>query len=246
MKKGSIHIGTSGWHYEGWSGIFYPVEMKERDYLSFYSTVFRTVEINSSFYHLPLKSTFARWKDAVPGDFIFAVKASRYITHQKKLKDSERPLSRFLENAEGLGNKLGIILFQLPPGWNFNPERLKEFIENLPAKHRYAFEFRDRSWINERTLKLLESHRIAFCIYDMSGYTTPKEVTSDQVYIRFHGSEGPYQGSYSDHTLQEWAIDILKWSGKGIEVYCYFNNDRAGYAVKNTKRLMEIIGNEEN
>jgi uncharacterized protein YecE (DUF72 family) len=239
--KRKIHIGTSGWHYSHWYGVFYPEGMKEKEYLDYYSGYFDTVEINSSFYHLPLRAEFARWKEIVPVDFTFAVKASRYITHQKKLKDAADSVSLFLERTEGLEEKLGMILFQLPPGWDFNPARFAGFLEKLPAGHRYAFEFRNRGWINKIAFDLLASHKASFCIYDMGGYVTPKKTTANEVYIRLHGPENSYQGSYSDEALNEWANDIRDWSNRDIEVFCYFNNDQAGYAVKDALRLKEMV-----
>jgi uncharacterized protein YecE (DUF72 family) len=240
-NKGKIHIGTSGWHYSHWSGVFYHEGMKEKEYLEYYSGFFDTVEINSSFYHLPLRTTFARWKEITSENFIFSVKASRYITHQKKLKDAAESVSLFLERTENLEEKLGMILFQLPPGWDFNRESFAEFLEKLPVGRKYAFEFRNHGWINDSVFQLLSSHKMTFCVFDLEGYTTPKQVTSNQVYVRLHGPGGAYQGSYSEEALSEWANDLGEWSSRGIDVFCYFNNDQAGYAVKNAMRLSEIL-----
>jgi len=145
-KKSRIHIGTSGWSYDHWVGPFYPDGLSGDEFLGHYAKSFRTVEINNSFYHMPEKKTLRRWARTVPDNFMFSLKASRYITHMKRLKDPRKPVSKFLKTAEALGDKLGPVLFQLPPKWRVNRERLESFLESLPGGHRYAFELRDPSW----------------------------------------------------------------------------------------------------
>jgi uncharacterized protein YecE (DUF72 family) len=188
---GVIYIGTSGWHYDSWRGPFYPEDMQAEDFLGYYAARFQTVEINNTFYQLPGTDTFVRWSDTVPAGFIFAVKASQYITHMKKMKDPEEPLTNFLGRVETLGAKLGPVLFQLPPRWHFDEERLLSFLRVLPEAHQYAFEFRDPSWFNEEAYSLLEKHNAAFCIYDLAGRTSPERITSDFAYVRLHGPDGP-------------------------------------------------------
>jgi len=236
-----IHIGTSGWHYGHWRGSFYPDDLSADRFLSYYAGRFPTVEINNSFYQLPSESTLGKWRDAVPRGFVFAVKGSRFITHLKKLKDPARSLAPFLERVAVLGEKLGPILFQLPPRWGFNPARLAEFLAALPGAYRYTLELRDRSWINDEALGLLARQGAAFCIYELAGYLSPLEVTADFVYIRLHGPGGPYQGQYADETLAGWARAIVAWSRKGREVFCYFDNDEAGYAAKDAGRLQKLV-----
>jgi len=236
-----IHIGTSGWHYGHWRGSFYPADLSADRFLSYYAGRFPTVEINNSFYQLPSESTLGKWRDAVPRGFVFAVKGSRFITHLKKLKDPARSLAPFLERVAVLGEKLGPILFQLPPRWGFNPARLAEFLAALPGAYRYTLEMRDRSWINDEALGLLARQGAAFCIYELAGYLSPLEVTADFVYIRLHGPGGPYQGQYADETLAGWARAIVAWSRKGREVFCYFDNDEAGYAAKDAGRLQKLV-----
>ncbi len=236
-----VHIGTSGWRYSHWKGPFYPKTMSPGDFLKFYCQKFHSVEINNSFYKLPEASTLQAWKDEVPPDFIFAVKASRFITHMKKLKDPEQSLARFLERIVTLGEKLGPILFQLPPRWPFNPERLEAFLAALPKEFRYALEFRDPSWINDHTHQALADSGVAFCIYEFAGYLSPRVVTADFVYIRLHGPEGAYQGSYDTATLADWAKAISAWSRQGKEVFCYFDNDEAGYAAQNALELQKLL-----
>jgi uncharacterized protein YecE (DUF72 family) len=241
-KKPLVHIGTSGWHYDHWSGPFYPKDLSKEGFLPYYAERFHTVEINNSFYQLPQKATFHLWRNTTQRGFIFSVKASRYMTHMKKLKDPERPLSAFLDRVDVMKDRLGPILFQLPPRWRINTERLKGFLEALPTDHRYAFEFRDPSWFHRDTLQALEGHGAAFCIYELAGRRSPKEITSDFVYIRLHGPEGPYEGKYTKQDLSGWAGAISSWVTQGKEVYCYFDNDQAGYAVQNALELQDMMG----
>jgi uncharacterized protein YecE (DUF72 family) len=236
-----IHIGTSGWCYDHWKGPFYPEDLAGERMLACYAEHFRTTEINTSFYHLPAPATLRLWHDATPADFLFAAKASRYITHMKKLKDPAQGVSIFLQRMRLLGDKLGPILFQLPPHWRFNRERLSTFLDALSGEFRYAFEFRDRSWLNGETVELLSAHAAAFCIYELDGFLTPKAITSDMVYVRLHGPAGPYQGSYDEQCLSGWAGDFTRWAAQGRAVYCYFDNDDRGYAARNALRLQSLL-----
>jgi uncharacterized protein YecE (DUF72 family) len=240
-KRGKIHIGTSGWHYAHWKGPFYPADMRPEDFLEFYVRRFHTVEINNSFYRLPDKKTFLDWSRSVPGNFIFSVKASRYITHMKKLKDPEQPVARFMENVAALRDKLGPVLFQLPPNWNVNTERLRSFLEALPGDQRYAFEFRDTSWFDQDVYDLLAGSGAAFCIYELEGSISPKKVTAGFVYVRLHGPGGKYRGQYDARTLSGWAGAFSVWASKGKDVYCYFDNDEAGYAAQDAMKLQEMV-----
>lgn len=235
--RGKFHVGTSGWHYEGWSGPFYPEGLPKRAFLSFYAKHFHTVEINNSFYRIPGEDTLKTWAETVPDGFVFAVKASRYITHMKKLKDAKESVSFLLKHIEVLDGKLGPVLFQLPPRWRFDAGRFRHFLEVLPAGHRYAVELRDRSWQNPAACELMKKHGVAFCIYDLAGYQSPREITADFVYIRLHGPGGAYRGEYGPSALSRWADDIFVWAGQGRDVYCYFDNDEAGYAVQNALSL---------
>ena len=237
-----VHIGTSGWHYGHWKGPFYPEDLADDEMLRFCAERFGTVEINNSFYRMPEKKTFAGWRGIVPKGFVFAVKASRYITHMKKLRDAGEPLSRFLDAADELGNKLGPVLFQLPPRWHLNLDRLRAFLALLPkGSHRFAFEFRDPTWFDEEVYSALSASGAAFCIYDLDGVLSPKEITSDFVYIRLHGPGGPYRGEYGTKVLSEWAKTFASWAGEGKEVYCYFDNDEAGHAPRDASRLVEMM-----
>jgi uncharacterized protein YecE (DUF72 family) len=239
--SGNIYIGTSGWHYDHWKGPFYPENLSNSKMLSHYARHFKTVEINNSFYQLPNRETFAEWRKTVPASFVFTVKGSRYITHMKKLKDPSQTVARLLEAVTALGTQLGPILFQLPPRWKVNPERLREFLKSLPAKFRYAFEFRDPSWFEDRIYKALNNMRAAFCIYDLAGRLSPKKVTADFIYIRLHGPGEAYQGQYDTNTLAGWAGAFSTWMNQGKEIFCFFDNDQAGYAAQDALRLKEMI-----
>ncbi|MBE0577704.1 MAG: DUF72 domain-containing protein [Desulfuromonadales bacterium] len=239
---GRIHIGTSGWHYEDWKGPFYQDNLRTGDMLASYAERFRAVEINNTFYHLPEVATLEAWRETVPEDFIFAVKASRYITHMKKLKDPEKPVGRFLERIDILGERLGPILFQLPPNWSCNPDRLENFLGRLSRQHRCVFEFRDQSWFVDEVYQLLENAGAAFCIYDLAGRVSPKIVTTDFVYVRLHGPDAAYQGSYSSQVLSGWAGAFSTWMQQGKELFCFFDNDQHGYAPLNAMCLQEMLG----
>lgn len=241
MKKSLIALGTSGWHYEHWIDNFYPKNIAKRDLLSYYSKFFSSVEINNSFYRFPNERIFRKWIDMVSKDFIFSIKANRYITHMKKLKDTLPSLQYFFEAIKPLKRNQGPILFQLPPYWRCNIERLESFLGTLPLDKQYVFEFRESSWWNEAVYDLLKLYGIAFCIFHIAGVLSPEIITTNFVYLRFHGPDDAYQGLYSEDFLQRWAKKIMKWSKEGKKVYCYFDNDQAGFAVKNALRLKKIL-----
>ena len=239
---GEVRIGTSGWHYKHWHGPFYPVDLPVSHMLAFYLDHFDSVEINNSFYRLPLASTFESWsRQATPG-FCFAVKASRYLTHMKKLKDPQAGLQRFFPLVELLGDKLGPILFQLPPHWSCNAPRLAEFLRALPQQHRYSFEFRDPTWHCPEIYRLLKRHNAAFCMYELAGFRSPIRVTADFTYVRLHGpATKAYQGSYDSAALTMWCDRIWKWQSELKAVYVYFDNDQSGYAAQNASRLKNLV-----
>jgi uncharacterized protein YecE (DUF72 family) len=244
--SGNIRIGTSGWHYKHWRGPFYPGDLPAAEMLSFYARHFDTVEINNSFYRLPAVATFESWRDSAPARFSFAVKASRYITHMKKLKDPEASLEKLLSRAEALKRKLGPILFQLPPNWRCDAVRLTEFLERLPRKRQYSFELRDPSWHTPEVYKLLSRHNAAFCIYELAGFQSPLEVTADFVYVRLHGpKKEAYQGNYHTAALQTWAHRIREWQRDLKVIYVYFDNDQEGFAAKNALALKRLVGNRD-
>lgn len=239
---GKCLIGTSGWSYVHWRGPFYPEGLKASDELSFYMERFETVEINNTFYHLPSEDAFRSWHKTAPPGFIYALKGSRFITHMKKLKDPEGPLSLFIERARLLKDSLGPVLFQLPPRWRKNTERLKGFVDKLPRDLRFAFEFRDSSWFDEDVYEVLKGGGAALCVYHMPGFQSPVLSTAPFVYIRFHGTDFLYGGSYPKAELKRWAGVIKGFLKEGKDVYAYFNNDEAAYAVKNALELREMVG----
>ncbi len=242
-KRGAaeVRIGTSGWHYQHWKGTFYPADLPASKMLSYYLQHFDSVEINNSFYRLPKPGMFAAWRDATPAGFIFAVKASRFLTHNKKLKDPENALDNLLPRAAELGGKLGPLLFQLPPRWRCNAARLEGLLAILPRELRYAFEFREPSWLCEDVFRILRRYNAAFCIFELAGYQTPFKVTADWAYVRLHGPGGKYLGSYSDRRLAEWAERIAGWSRTLRQIYVYFDNDEAGYAAHNALTLKRLV-----
>lgn len=241
-----VYVGTSGWHYLHWKGPFYPPHIKNEDLLRFYAEHFNSVEVNNSFYHLIDKKTFRSWKKVVGKGFLFSLKASRYITHIKRLKPEKVSFQKFFSRAEALGSTLGPILFQLPPRWKRDVERLRAFLKALPSGYRYTFEFRDPDWFHEETYDLLRKHEAAFCIFELAGLRSPKKVTADFVYVRLHGPGKKYQGSYSSEDLSSWAYESFEWKNKGKEVFFYFDNDEAGYAAQNALKFQEyVIENEK-
>jgi uncharacterized protein YecE (DUF72 family) len=241
-RKGNIYIGTSGWSYKHWKGTFYPEKTKATDQLNYYQQLFDTVEINNSFYRLPSAETIEHWIESVSKDFLFSVKASRYITHLKKLHDAGPAFDEFLARISKFKAKLGPILFQLPPNLKYNRERLQKFLEYLPKAQQYVFEFRNKDWYCEEVYDLLTRHNCAFCIFELAGDYTPEIVTADFVYVRLHGpGENKYQGSYTDNQLNDWAKKCKKWQRKSLDVFIYFDNDEKGYAGFNVKTLKEIL-----
>ena len=238
-----VHIGTSGWHYNHWRGPFYPEKLPAAKMLEFYFAHFDTVELNNSFYKLPSVQTFETWREATPPGFCFAVKASRFLTHNKKLKDPENALQNFLPRAKALREKLGPILFQLPPRWRVNVERLEVFLQALPGRHPYAFEFREPSWNTEAVYATLRRHNAAYCTFELDCFTTPREVTADFAYVRLHGPGGKYQGCYTGATLRAWAKWIEQWSSLRA-IYIYFDNDQAGYAARNALELKRLVARQ--
>ncbi|UCE47446.1 MAG: DUF72 domain-containing protein [Phycisphaerales bacterium] len=236
-----IRIGTSGWYYDHWKEVFYPTDLSKSKWLEYYAQQFDTVEINNSFYHLPKEQTIRKWQGIAPDGFLYAVKANRFITHIKKLKDVAQPLERFLERVRVLGNRFGAVLYQLPPSLHKDLDLLGGFLKLLPGKPPAVFEFRHESWYSDDTFRLLTESNAAFCIHDMPGKESPRVVTAETVYIRFHGTTGRYAGSYPKSALQKWAAWIEKHAKDAHSIYAYFNNDIHGHAIKNAQQLKELV-----
>jgi uncharacterized protein YecE (DUF72 family) len=242
-----IYIGTSGWSYDHWENIVYPAGTKSTDRLNCYLNLFKTVELNSSFYHWPRDKSFISWANRLPDDFILTVKAPRNLTHFQKLYKPEYWIERIVRSIEPLNWKMGVLLFQMPPSFGVDYPRLDYFLRILPQSLRIALEFRHQDWHQEETFQKLAAHNKAYCI--MSGAFLPcvLRATADFVYVRMHGPDNPNQnGSYSEENLQWWAQRIKEWRLMGKDVYVYFNNDWGGHAVHNALRLKEIVKSDSN
>ena len=240
-RTGDLRIGTSGWHYEHWRGPFYPEDLREDDLLPFCAERFSALEVNNTFYQLPDEQKLATWRDATPDGFTFAVKAHRYSTHSKKLKDPEEHVHNTLNALKPLGRALGTVLFQLPGGWKPNAERLATFLDALP-RGRYAVEFRDERWHVEEIYEALREHGVAFVVYDLAGEQLPRKVTAGHAYVRLHGpSKDSYHGSYGDAALDDWARTVSRWTSDGVDVELYFDNDHGGNAPRDALRLLERL-----
>ncbi|HXG94215.1 MAG TPA: DUF72 domain-containing protein [Blastocatellia bacterium] len=241
-ERRRIYIGCSGWNYKHWRGRFYPEQLRQKDWFDFYAQVFDTVEINNTFYRLPSAVTFRAWHKQAPDGFIYAVKASRYITHLKKLKGAKQSLEQFLNRAILLEDHLGPVLYQLPPNWNLDIERLQSFLDLLPSGIDHVFEFRDQSWMVEAVFRLLDERGVSFCAHDFPGLDVPRRAVGPVAYVRFHGPEKRYRGSYADATLRGW----WRWMQQQLEdekrLYVYFNNDAGACAVRDALRLKQIAG----
>lgn len=240
-RQGRLRVGCSGWQYRHWRGDFYPPELPQTLWLAHYAGVFDTVEVNNTFYRLPEAETFDTWKARAPKGFLFAVKASRYLSHMKKLRDPEEPLDRFFERASHLGRKLGPVLYQLPPRWKRDLERFERFLSVLPKGKLHAVEFRDASWYAEETYRLLEKAGVALCRHDMRGSESPNRFVGPFAYVRFHGAAAKYGGRYPDPAIREWASRLAGEIRLGRDVYAYFNNDRGGHAPRDAVRLRDAI-----
>jgi uncharacterized protein YecE (DUF72 family) len=244
-KSKGLHIGTSGWSYSHWSEIFYPKELKPDKYLEYYITKFTCVELNSCFYHLPLKTTVTGWMNRTPETFRFCTKLNRFITHQLKLVNSEAALENYFNIFESMKDRLGPVLIQLPPGLSFDEPLIHGFLDLLKdhySIYRFAIEVRNKSWINDSFFDLLVQHGIAFVIADSGNrYPFNETVTADFVYLRLHGREQLYSSDYSEADLKLYADKIISWLDKDKEVWAFFNNDFHGYAIHNAIGLREMV-----
>ena len=233
-----IFIGTSGWSYQSWRGPFFPKEVMIKHHLQYYASQFDSAELNGVFYRTPSLEAVRGWRDGTPDDFVFAWKASKFITHWKRLSDRSRnSLALIEERLKILGRKAGPVLFQLPARFEANPERLDSFMRLVPKRWRVAFEFRHDSWYHREIFKLLRRHDVALCISDHHDAPTPWEVTASFVYVRGHGPTGRYRGHYSERTLKEWAKRITTWKRGRKDVYVYFDNDQKSAAPADALRL---------
>jgi uncharacterized protein YecE (DUF72 family) len=240
-------IGTSGWSYKHWRGVFYPAELRTAKWLSHYIEHFDTTEINSSFYHLPRESTYENWYRQTPPGFVFALKASRFITHIKRLHEVEESWNTFLEGAAVLREKLGPVLLQFPPSYHATPrntERLDAFLCHAKrgSPVRIALEFRDASWFAPPIIGLLKRYGAALVIAHSSRYPSPENIaTAPFTYLRFHGPEALCSSCYPEDQLREWSRVVSTFVAAGTDVYAYFNNDIGGHAVTDARRLRRLV-----
>jgi uncharacterized protein YecE (DUF72 family) len=238
----TVRIGTSGWIYPHWKGNFFPADLHAAERLPFYAGRFGTVEINTTFYGTPEGATVRGWLHAVPKSFQFAIKGSRYTTHNKKLLEPRKSTRKTFRAIEPLRDRVCAVLFQLPPHWRFNGARLAAFLKAMPKDFRYAFEFREPSWLCDEAYTILRDFNAALCLYDLKGFHAPKVTTADFVYVRLHGpTTAAYRGSYSAAALRGWARSIAAWRAEGKDVLVYFDNDEKGYAAADALRLRDLV-----
>jgi uncharacterized protein YecE (DUF72 family) len=249
-KRQQVRIGCSGWQYTHWKNDFYPADLPQTRWFAHYALRFDSVEINNSFYRLPSAETFAKWRDQAPPQFLYAVKASRFLTHMKKLKEPADPLARFFDNARELGTHLAAVLYQLPPNFAINPGRLEEFLLTIPEataragltrQPHHVIEFRDSSWYTDRIYELLARHGVAMCLHDMHGSAPERIALGSCVYVRFHFGTSKYGGRYADDRLDSWADWLVERIAEGRDVFGYFNNDTGGHAPRDAARLRDRI-----
>jgi uncharacterized protein YecE (DUF72 family) len=237
-KHGNLRVGTSGFHYNHWKGIFYPDKLVISKWFSHYAQHFDTVEINNTFYHLPSASAFEAWKKQAPPGFLYALKFNRYGSHWLRLKNPTSTIGNFLKAAKRLKQTLGPILVQLPPHWHKDAPRLDSFLAAAPRSYRWAVEFRHPSWLCSEVYAVLERHHVAVCIHDMIKHH-PRVLTAGWTYVRFHGDH--YSGSYSHQKLTAEAQWMRQQLAAGTDVFAYFNNDAQGFAVKNAADLRRYL-----
>lgn len=248
MKFANVRIGCSGWNYKSWRGPFYARELTPSRWLAYYSRHFDTVELNGSFYRLPTYEMFSRWRDQTPEHFVMAIKASRFLTHLKRLREPVEPLVRLFDSACGLGDRLGPVLYQLPSNFRQDLERLESFLELLPTSRElnarslcHVFEFRHNSWYVPDTFRLLDRFGVGLCWHDKLGSEISAPCTGALVYVRFHGPTGLYRGSYDTVALARWARTLAPYARAKQPVYAYFNNDADAVATKNALALCQEL-----
>ena len=235
-----LRVGCSGWNYTSWKGPFYPADLPSSEWLDYYTRRFDTVEVNNTFYRLPEESTFTAWRGETPAGFLMAIKASRFLTHMKRLRDPDEPLDRLFSRVAALGPRLGPVLYQLPGNFPSDHKRLEAFLDALPVRLtprgprlQHVIEFRHPSWYTRDTFEMLEDHGVALCLHDMVGSAISEERVGPLCYVRFHGASGRYRGSYDNATLSRWARRLAARWRAGADTYIYFNNDTNAMAPRN-------------
>jgi uncharacterized protein YecE (DUF72 family) len=243
-KMAKLFIGCSGFSYKHWKGNFYPEDLPTKEWFAHYRSVFATVELNVTFYRTPTAETFRHWHDETQPGFSFAVKGSRFITHIKRLIDVEEPLERFFTPASELKEKLQVVLWQFPPGFKYNFDRLEEFVTLLKQyPYRHTFEFRNESWLTDEVVTLFKKHNMSLCMADHPPFVNELPVTSDFVYIRRHGQQGSYNGFYTTDEIEKDAARISKYMRDNLDVFIYYNNDAGGAAPQNAVELSAMLQN---
>ncbi len=244
-NNSAIHIGTSGWSYKHWKGLFYPQGLKETLWLEWYSRTFSIAEINTSFYHMPKHQTVLNWMEKAPEGFLFCPKLSRYITHMKKLKDVEEPVARFFDVFGPMQGHMGPVLVQLPPQLKFDYERAENFYTLLQKDFEtfsFVIEVRHDSWLDNDSLNLMAKYNLGVVISQSNGvFPYTEMVTAQNVYIRFHGPQELYASPYSNESLQYYADKIKDWQRDGHTIWAFFNNDIHGYAFADAQRLQSLL-----
>ncbi len=244
VTKGEVRIGCSGWLYRDWRGLVYPAELTTKQWFGYYTTLFDTVEVNTTFYRLARIDAVKRWVEQTPEDFLFTIKGSRYLTHIKRLQERDLGFKRFYDSIAPLvgHRKMGPVLWQLPPDFKRDDDRLAAWLEALPAG-RHTMEFRHETWFREPVLEMLREHRVALTWPDRPDLPKPPslEPTADFAFIRFHAGARGRRGNYSESELREWA-DRIRGLASEVDVFAYFNNDWEGFAVANGKRLRRLLG----
>ena len=234
-----VHVGTSGWNYNHWAGVFYPQGHPKSRWLEYYTSIFATVEVNATFYRSMPSSTLAAWCARSPDDFVWSLKAHRFITHIRRLQEVAEPVDSLVASLAPIRDKLGVVLFQLPPSLVFEAAVFSAFCRCLPRDLRLCIEARHKSWTGEEALGLMRAHNIAWCISDTAGrYPFLVAITADFAYVRLHGSQSLYASDYSESELVDWAHRIRSWDR---ETYVYFDNDYQGYAPHNALRLQHLL-----
>ncbi len=242
-KNPKINIGCSGWFYWDWKGLFYPEELHMNKWFDHYSSNFKTVELNAPFYSWPTLSTVKNWvKNALGKEFIYTVKVCELITHIKRFEDTKEMIRDFGIIADLLGPLMGCFLYQMPPSFSYSQERLKLILKQLEPKRRNVIEFRHKSWWNEEVYEAFKKHNVIFC--SVSAPKLPEELikTADEIYIRFHGTSKWYRHDYGFDELKKWAELINK--SKAKKIWIYFNNDREGYSIKNSRELLKLLSSK--
>jgi uncharacterized protein YecE (DUF72 family) len=236
-----VLIGTSGWQYRHWRETFYPRGLRQADWLQYYAERFLTVEVNNAFYRLPEAATFGRWASGTPDDFVVTVKASRFLTHIRRLREPEGPVALLLERARSLGAKLGPVLLQLPPNLRAEPERLETTLAAFPPDVRVTVEFRHESWFTDEVRGILERHGAALCLADRKGVASPLWRTAEWTYLRMHEGRARPHPCYGREARERWAERLAEGWGPAADVYVYFNNDGCACALRDARLFAAAV-----